>query len=63
MFKHPVNQTMVDERTVGQKAADLFTAGFGTWTYILIQTAIIIVWMVLNAVGVSTTGTHTPSSC
>jgi|SRR6185437_12498785 uncharacterized membrane protein len=51
MFKHPVNQKMVDGRTVGQKAADAFTAGFGTWTYIIIQTAIIILWMVLNAVG------------
>src|SRR6185437_14173358 len=51
MFKHPVNQKMVDRRTVGQKAADAFTAGFGTWTYIIIQTAIIILWMVLNAVG------------
>jgi uncharacterized membrane protein len=52
MFRHPVNRKIMDDRTMGQKAADAFTAGFGTWTYILIQTAIIIAWMVLNAVGI-----------
>ena len=46
---HPVNKKMHEERTFGQKAADTFTAGFGTWTYIIIQTAIIVVWMFGNA--------------
>ena len=48
-MKHPVNVKMHEERTFGQRAADAFTTGFGTWTYILIQTAIIIVWMAGNA--------------
>jgi uncharacterized membrane protein len=46
VFKHPVNKTIMDDRTFGQKAADTFTAGFGTWTYILIQTGAIVVWMI-----------------
>lgn len=50
-FKHPVNQKLHDERTFGQRAADNFTNAFGTWTYIIIQTVIIIIWMVANAIG------------
>ena len=46
MFRHPVNKKIMDERTFGQKAADTFTAGFGTWTYILIQAGAIVIWMI-----------------
>lgn len=51
MSKHPVNIALHDERTFGQKAADTFTNAFGTWTYIIIQSGIIVVWMIINAVG------------
>ena len=51
MSKHPVNVAFHDQRTFGQKAADEFTNAFGTWTYILIQSAIIVLWMIVNAVG------------
>jgi uncharacterized membrane protein len=49
---HPVNIELHDQRTTGQRAADAFTNAFGTWTYIIIQSVIIIVWMIINAVGV-----------
>ena len=52
MSLHPVNVKLHDQRTVGQRAADEFTNAFGTWTYIIIQSVIIIVWMIINAVGV-----------
>lgn len=51
MSKHPVNVALHDQRTVGQRAADEFTSAFGTWTYIIIQTVIIVAWMAVNAVG------------
>ena len=51
MSKHPVNIALHDKRTFGQKAADDFTNVFGTWTYIIIQTVIIAVWMTVNAIG------------
>jgi len=51
MSKHPVNVALHDQRTVGQRAADEFTNAFGTWTYIIIQTVIIVAWMAVNAVG------------
>jgi uncharacterized membrane protein len=50
MSKHPVNVALHDKRTFGQKAADGFTNSFGTWTYIITQTVMIIGWMTLNAV-------------
>ncbi len=51
MSKHPVNVALHDQRTFGQRAADEFTNAFGTWTYIIIQTVIILAWMVVNAIG------------
>ena len=51
MFKHPVNKKLVGGRTMGQVAADEFTNAFGTWTYIIIQSVIIAIWMAVNAVG------------
>lgn len=51
MSLHPVNVKLHDQRTTGQKAADEFTNAFGTWTYIIIQTVVIIIWMAINAVG------------
>jgi len=52
MSKHPVNVALHDQRTFGQRAADNFTNAFGTWTYIIIQSVIIVCWMVINAVGI-----------
>jgi uncharacterized membrane protein len=49
--KHPVNQRLHDDRTFGQQAADNFTNAFGTWTYIIVQTVVIILWMVVNVIG------------
>jgi uncharacterized membrane protein len=52
MSKHPVNVALHDRRTFGQRAADNFTNAFGTWTYIIIQSVIILCWMAINAVGI-----------
>lgn len=52
MSKHPVNRQTHDQRSFGQRAADTFTGYFGTWTYIIIQTVIIVVWMTINAIGI-----------
>lgn len=51
IWRHPVNQQLHDGRTFGQRAADNFTNAFGTWTYIIIQTVIIAMWIVANVVG------------
>lgn len=37
--------------TIGQKVADSVASGMGSWNFIIIQTAIVMVWMLLNVVG------------
>jgi len=37
-----------DELTVGQRVADVVAASMGSWPFIIIQTGILIVWIVLN---------------
>lgn len=36
------------QRTFGERAADVVAAGMGSWTYIIGQTVFIILWMTLN---------------
>jgi uncharacterized membrane protein len=38
--------------TFGQRAADRIANGMGSWTFIITQTAIILVWVALNLVAV-----------
>ena len=37
--------------TYGQRIADKVATGMGSWRFIIIQTAIVILWMILNIVG------------
>jgi uncharacterized membrane protein len=44
---------VADERlTVGQKIADQFASGMGSWPFILIQSAILAFWVVFNVIAV-----------
>jgi len=50
--EHPpvrnVNELVAERLTVGQRAADWLAATMGSWTFILVQSAIFLVWVVLN---------------
>jgi len=37
-----------DDLTFGQKIADKITSGIGSWNFIIIQSTIVLIWMVLN---------------
>lgn len=39
-----------DERTLGQKIADSVANGMGSWTFIIIQSVIVGVWISLNLI-------------
>jgi uncharacterized membrane protein len=39
-----------EERTFGERIADSVAQGMGSWTFIIIQSIIVILWMVLNIV-------------
>jgi uncharacterized membrane protein len=47
---HPANQARHDDLTLGQRVADSVTTGFGSWTFIIWQSVVVSVWIVLNFV-------------
>jgi uncharacterized membrane protein len=49
--KHPVNQAHHDERTQGEVLADRLAAGMGSWTFLIIQSCLMVVWVCLNIFG------------
>jgi uncharacterized membrane protein len=50
--RHPVNQKHFDDRDFGQRIADRLAAGMGSWTFLIVQTALMVIWITLNAVAV-----------
>ena len=52
--RHPsirnVNDLLEEKMTIGQKVADTVARTLGSWRFIIIQSCIITVWIVLNAV-------------
>ena len=49
--RHPVNiRHFGDERTVGERTADGVAAAVGSWPFIIVQSTLLIVWILSNAV-------------
>lgn len=40
-----------ESRTFGQRLADSIASGMGSWSFIILQTIFVVVWMGLNVVG------------
>jgi uncharacterized membrane protein len=49
--KHPVNVAHHDERTFGERIADQVAAGIGSWTFLIIQSVLIVIWISANLFG------------
>ncbi len=47
-FRHPVNVAMEEDATPGERVADRMTAFFGSWRFLIVQTAIVIAWIAAN---------------
>jgi uncharacterized membrane protein len=45
----PVNVRHIDHRTGGEQVADAVAARVGSWPFILIQSALLLAWILLNA--------------
>jgi len=45
-----VNEILEEELTFGQRAADLTTNIMGSWRFIIIQSLVLVVWVILNVV-------------
>jgi uncharacterized membrane protein len=48
---HPVNIVQHDQATVGERVADRMSAGIGSWTFLIAQSVLIVIWITLNIVG------------
>lgn len=46
-----VNELMREHLTPGQRIADTVAQVIGSWPFIIVQTAILIAWLVLNVIG------------
>lgn len=40
----------LEKRTFGQKVADKFTKMLGSWRFIIIQSVVLVIWVILNVV-------------
>jgi uncharacterized membrane protein len=49
--KHPVNQLIHDEATLGERVADKAAAGIGSWPFLIVQSILIVIWVALNVIG------------
>jgi uncharacterized membrane protein len=46
--RHPVNRKLFDEATVGERIADRVTGFLGSWPFIIIQSVVVLIWIVGN---------------
>jgi uncharacterized membrane protein len=45
-----VNEVMDDKLTIGQRISDSFATVMGSWSFIILMTIFLIIWMVLNVI-------------
>jgi uncharacterized membrane protein len=46
--RHPVNQRLIDDAPLGARIADRVTGFLGSWTFIIIQTFVVGLWLAAN---------------
>lgn len=48
---HPVNQAHHDDRTFGEVVADAVAGGIGSWTFLISQSVLLLLWVAFNVFG------------
>jgi uncharacterized membrane protein len=48
IYRHPVNKEFLEGAPVGARIADRVTSFLGSWTFIIIQTGIVVLWVLGN---------------
>ena len=48
--QHPVNVLHHDEATFGEKLADKISAGIGSWTFLIVQSFLVLCWVLGNII-------------
>jgi uncharacterized membrane protein len=46
-----MEQASVQQRTFGERLADFIAAWVGSWPFLIVQTVLLIAWMIVNVVG------------
>jgi uncharacterized membrane protein len=49
-YRHPANRTRYEGRSTGERMADALSASFGSWTFILVQSLVVAMWIAVNVV-------------
>lgn len=47
-YRHPVNVRLMAEATLGDRIADRLVAFIGSWTFLVIQTVFVLIWIIGN---------------
>jgi uncharacterized membrane protein len=47
-YRHPVNRKLLEEAPFGPRIADRVTSFLGSWTFIVIQTVVVAIWILGN---------------
>lgn len=50
---HPVNLVHHGEATFGERLADGIAGGIGSWTFLIVQTVLVLVWVGINLAGLA----------
>ena len=48
--KHPVNQVHYEQASRGERIADQVAAVIGSWTFIIVQSILLLIWIYINSV-------------
>ena len=49
--RHPVNVVHHEDRTYGERVADHAATAIGSWTFLIVQSLLLTIWIILNVVG------------
>jgi uncharacterized membrane protein len=50
IYRHPVNRAVFEAAPLGARVADRVTGFMGSWRFIVIQSVIVVIWLVSNIV-------------
>jgi uncharacterized membrane protein len=48
--RHPVNVVHHEDRTLGERVADHAASAIGSWTFLIVQSALLVIWIIFNVV-------------
>ncbi|MGH2673933.1 MAG: DUF1003 domain-containing protein [Actinomycetota bacterium] len=48
--RSPVNIRHLDRRTAGERVADLVAASVGSWPFIIVQSTLLVMWILANTI-------------